>query len=288
MIAVKRYNSINEAFAFLCLELAVDGYDVPVKNAVGDLVQTRELQDYHLSFTPGYNNIITLPERKFPVKGAQAEFLWYMTGDQDVNVVAKFLPNWLKFANEQGKVNSNYGAYWKQSIPRIIDILKRDKTSRRAVMNIYHDGNEPFGKDTPCTLTLQFLIRTDKYDGIDKLDLIVNMRSNDIWYGLSIDQYTNSMLHQLVLHSLQETYPDLQLGWYAHSSGSMHAYVSESSGNATLTVQQLAKVYQSFITSEDRGRRHELPAELTFENFWQKVTADDFKPELLEHFRQFI
>jgi thymidylate synthase len=288
MITIKRYNSINEALAYLSLELAIDGTDVEVKNAVGDFVKTKELQDYHLSFVPNYNNIITLPERKFPVKGAQAEFLWYMTGVPNANAVAKFLPNWLKFGDEQGKVNSNYGAYWKVSIPRIIDILKRDKTSRRAVMNIYHDGNEPFGKDTPCTLTLQFLIRTDKYDGIDKLDLIVNMRSNDIWYGLSIDQYTNSMLHQLVLHSLQETYPDLQLGWYGHSSGSMHAYVSESSGNATLTVQQLAAVYQSFAVSNDQGRRHELPQNITFENFWQTVTDDDFKSELLEHFRQYV
>jgi thymidylate synthase len=101
MIAMTRqFKSFNEAFATLAIELLNDGQNINVINSVGDTVTTRELQNYELTFAPNYSNICTLPLRKFPVKGAQAEFLWYMTGNNNAKLVSKFLPNWLNYANE--------------------------------------------------------------------------------------------------------------------------------------------------------------------------------------------
>jgi thymidylate synthase len=287
IVRPKQFTSINDALAQVGYELLTDGEPVYVQNAIGDKVFTRELADWCIVFAPEHNNICTLPERKFPVKGAQAEFLWYMTGNPDANIVAKFLPNWLNYANEDGIVNSNYGVYWKQYIPSVIDELKRDKSSRRAVMNIYHAGNAPFGKDTPCTLSLQFLIRTDK-EGHDSLCMICNMRSNDIWYGLSIDQFCNDLLHQLVHHSLLETYPELRLGWYSHHAGSMHVYMSESSGNATITNKTLGDMFMHQLSNPDKGQRLVLPNDMTFENFWDKATSEVFDAKRLEYFKSIM
>lgn len=262
MIDTRMYASVNEALACISLEL-IQADAVDVINAVGDKVVTHEIANFHAMFKPGYNNVCTLPLRKFPYKGAQAEFLWYMTGKADANAVAKYLPNWLNYADVNGCVNSNYGVYWHKYIPGIIEELKRDKSSRRACMNIYHAGNaDKFNKDTPCTLSLQFLIRNDK------LCLICTMRSNDIWYGFSIDQFCNSLLQQLVLHSLQQVYPNLQLGWYAHNTGSMHVYMSESKGNSNISGQTLFELYTQYMTSNDAGKAFTIPDEVSFDNFW--------------------
>lgn len=281
LVGTRRYKSFNEALAQVAIELVSFGDKVNVSNAVGDSVMTLELMDYHMAFAPDYNNICTLEARKFPFKGAQAEFLWYMTANPNANAVAKYLPNWLKFADEAGNVNSNYGVYWQRYIPGIIDELRRDKASRRAVMNIYHGDNAPFGKDTPCTLTLQFMIRHNK------LHMLVNMRSNDIWYGLSIDQFCNSLLHQLVWHSLQETYPDLELGQYNHTAGSMHVYTSSSAGNATISVQTLFDMYNDFTGKPEHGSRFVIPANVTFDNFWQAIDNENnpFDKARFEHFK---
>lgn len=278
----RTYKSANEALAQIALELVIDGEDISVCNAVGDTVLTKDIFDYDVCFAPNYNNVITLPERKFPKKGAKAEFLWYMTGNASAELVAKYLPNWRNYANEQGFVNSNYGVYWHKYLPRVIDLLKNDKHSRQAVLNIYHAGDAPFGKDTPCTLTIQFVIRNNA------LHMIVMMRSNDVWYGFSIDQFCNSLLHQLVWHELLETYPDLELGQYVHHAGSMHAYISESKGNAKLTTQMLGSVYNSFANSQDNGERIELPTEVTFSNFWDRLTnlTGIFDEDMLEHFQR--
>lgn len=283
LVGTRQYRSFNEALAQVAIELASFGDEVDVCNAVGDRVITKELMDYHMSFAADYNNICTLEARKFPFKGAQAEFLWYMTAKPDANIVAKYLPNWLNFSDDAGNVHSNYGVYWRQYVPGIIDELKRDKMSRRAVMNVYNSGDAPFGKDTPCTLTLQFMIRNNR------LHMIVNMRSNDIWYGLSIDQFCNSLLHQLVLHSLQETYPDLKLGQYHHNAGSMHVYMSSSKGNATISMQTLFDMYDAFTSKPEHGARFDIPANVTFDNFWQAIDneSNPFDRTRFEHFKAF-
>lgn len=282
-----QFTSINDALSQVGYELAVDGDSINVTNAIGDTVLTKELTDWRIVFAPNYNNICTLPERKFPIKGAQAEFLWYMTGLNKASVVAKFLPNWSNYANDKGEVNSNYGVYWKRCIPEIIDILKHDKHSRRAVMNIYNSECSPFGKDTPCTLSLQFLIRTDN-KGHDALNLICSMRSNDIWYGFSIDQFCNSLLHQLVRNSLLETYPNLQLGWYSHHAGSMHVYMSDSQGNATITPKLLSEMFMHQMISADKGSALTLPTNVTFDNFWSTVDDTMFDAKRLQHFKSIV
>jgi thymidylate synthase len=68
-------------------------------------------------------------------------------------------------------------------------------------------------KDLPCTLTLQFILRSGK------LNLIVNMRSNDVWLGLPYDAWAWCSIQQLVADAL-----DVELGWYQHQAGSLHVY----------------------------------------------------------------
>lgn len=271
--------SANEALAKISLDLLTDSYAVDIVSAEGEVVQTREIIDYNIRFSPYYANIPTLPSRKFPKKGACAEFLWYMSADYRVDAITKYLKNWQRFANEQGFVNSNYGHYWRKYLWQVIDALRYDKYSRRAIMNVFHVGNAPFGKDTPCTLTWQFFIRDNK------LDMVVNMRSNDVWYGFSIDQFCNSLFHQLVLHELQTKYIDLELGTYSHHAASMHAYTN------TVPMQKLKDAWTEFNDVDMLAEeRISIPAGVTFSNFWtdesQTALQSVFDPEMLAYFKE--
>ncbi len=71
-------------------------------------------------------------------------------------------------------------------------------------------------RDTPCTVSLQFLLR----DGL--LNLRVSMRSNDLWLGVPYDFMTFSCLHRTMAVAL-----DVNPGTYVHTVGSMHVYETD-------------------------------------------------------------
>jgi thymidylate synthase len=126
-------------------------------------------------------------------------------------------------ANEDGTVNSNYGWQWSREaqLDKVIDILRKDKTTRQATISIY-DGKEidNYKHDTPCTYAVQFTIIDNK------LCMSVYMRSNDLWYGFCNDQYQFSMLQQKVAQEL-----NIQIGWYYHHAHNLHLYNDKLNNN---------------------------------------------------------
>ena len=58
----------------------------------------------------------------------------------------------------------------------------------------------------------------------NKLMMKVQMRSNDVFYGLTFDAPFFSFLHQSVWHILKQTYPDLEIGYYFHFADNLHFY----------------------------------------------------------------
>jgi hypothetical protein len=74
-------------------------------------------------------------------------------------------------------------------------------------------------KDVPCTISIQLLIRDRK------LHMIVNMRSNDVVWGLPYDVFSFTCLQEAFLYMLQERgVPVDDLGSYHHHAGSLHIY----------------------------------------------------------------
>ena len=100
-----------------------------------------------------------------------------------------------------------------------ISLLKKDKDTRQAIMNIHIPSDRHAGNaDVPCTLSLHFFIREEK------LHLIVNMRSNDVILGFTNDVFQFTMLQECLMMELRSTYPELEIGHYFHNAGSMHIY----------------------------------------------------------------
>ena len=160
------------------------------------------------------DRVITEVNRKFPVKGALAEFLWYMTQNPNIEYITPYLPHWKNYSDDGVKVNSNYGFRWGEQIPAVIEKIKKDRDTRQAVVTLYDPGFATYyGKDNVCTPDFQFLLRDNL------LHLIVNARSRDAIRGECIDQFTFSYLQELVANSL-----GVNVGFYQVNIGSLHIY----------------------------------------------------------------
>lgn len=161
-------------------------------------------------------NTITVDGRKWSSKYAQREFDWYLSGNRDVSEIKKYAPIWDRMHGGDNLVNSNYGYQWMRNnqLQNVITNLKNNPHSRQEYISLY-DGKEKhkYAYDTPCTLSVGFVID----DGM--LNMNVNMRSNDIWYGFCNDQYCFSELQKIVAKEL-----GLPIGWYYHHAHDLHLY----------------------------------------------------------------
>ena len=169
--------------------------------------------------------------RNFNVEYAEAEWQWYLTGEPTIDTLGKIygkIPEiWKSMADENGIVNSNYGAQWERGwqLDKVVAMLKDNPKTRQAAISIY-DGKEisRYRKDTPCTYAIQFTVLNNR------LNMCVTMRSNDLWFGFCIDQYCFSKLQELV--SDRTGYP---VGTYYHFAHNLHIYDDQLPEQNTLT-----------------------------------------------------
>lgn len=206
-----KFNNATEAFDYLLDKIRLDGIDFN---------GTKALFNVGFYMEDPSQKIITNKERKFSEKYAESEWLWYLSGDRSVErlgaIHGKIPPIWLRMADEDGNVNSNYGWQWKRNnqLYKVIAMLENNPNTRQATISIY-DGKEidSYSKDTPCTYAIQFTILDNK------LCMSVLMRSNDLWYGFCNDQYQFATLQQWVAENLS-----IETGWYYHYAHNMHLY----------------------------------------------------------------
>lgn len=99
-------------------------------------------------------------------------------------------------------------------LSRVIKLLKKYPTSRKAVIRIFDAIDLRTGqKDVPCTCTLQFILRGDQ------LHMVTYMRSNDVYRGLPHDVFCFTLLQEWVARCL-----GAELGTYKQVVGSLHIY----------------------------------------------------------------
>jgi thymidylate synthase len=116
---------------------------------------------------------------------------------------------------DNGILHGAYGPRIHGNLNKVVDQLKKDYSTRQAVLTIF-DSNKDLNvdvKDVPCTLNLQYFIRDNK------LIARTNMRSNDVFLGLPYDLTQFIALQGAIAKAL-----DIEMGQYVHVVGSMHIY----------------------------------------------------------------
>jgi thymidylate synthase len=207
-------HSINHQVLKTLQEIDTEGRESSPR---GMAVKALELKT--LKLDPNFS-LMDFESRPFNWKYFMGELSWYLIKDNNIDWINNFSSFWKNIADDAGTVNSNYGTIlFGEQLQWAIDSLKKDKNTRQAVCFVnrpkfQYEGN----KDFVCTMYINFWI-TD-----NQLDMKVQMRSNDIFYGLTYDAPFFAFLQQSMWHWLKDTYEDLELGTYYHCADNMHYY----------------------------------------------------------------
>jgi len=199
---------IDSIYYNLCYKLTRNG-----KSIAG----TKELTNVQIELNDITQNVVSI--RNISPAYLFGEWLWYFTGRNSVKFISTFGSKWAELTDDGETNNSAYGYRMKyefgfDQIETVIELLKKDPNSRRAVINLNTPNpNVIVTKDEPCTIALQFLIRDNK------LHCTTMMRSNDIWYGFPYDVAFFTELQMYIADRLGVIY-----GTYTHFVVSLHMY----------------------------------------------------------------
>jgi thymidylate synthase len=181
-----------------------------------------ELFNAHTVF-PMHKPIVTVTARELGYRFMFAEAWWILSGDNRVETIAPFSKAISKFSDNGATFFGAYGPKIQLQVQGVIEKLAKDHYTRQAVINIWRE-NPPITRDTPCTLSVQFLARIGT-DGKWYLHCIDNMRSSDVWLGWPYDVFNFSMLTSYVILELRKQYGiEFNLGNIHMNLGSLHIY----------------------------------------------------------------
>lgn len=202
------YKNPTDAFELLYQDIMSEGEDFANTKA-----------KFNVSFTVDspLDKVITTPQRKFNQDYAEYEWHWYLNGNRDAKEIGERAKIWNQMMIPgTTEVNSNYGYFWNYNnqLVKVIDELKRNKETRRAIIVHYilHELDR-YKYDTPCNDVLNFYIKDDK------LHLTVFARSIDLVFGFCNDQYTFAKLMEHVSRKIK--YPVGQMHWFITN---LHVY----------------------------------------------------------------
>ncbi len=174
-------------------------------------METREDLGVSILVRDATKNIIDHPIRNLNMQFMVAEWLWILSGSDDLETIAKYNSQLRQFSDDEKILAGAYGPRVVQQLGWLMDKLLEEDT-RQGVVSIWTPAPRK-SKDIPCTLTLQFLNR----DG--KLHCIANMRSSDAWLGFPYDFFCFSQIQNGIAGEL-----GLQIGGLLFNLGSSHLY----------------------------------------------------------------
>lgn len=137
---------------------------------------TRGLFDQSFWFTPG--EVFIRPRSNINI--GFVELLQFISGTFSVKPFSIVAP---KARLDLFTGQSAYGPRVASQLQRVIDELRKDRETRRAVLMIAHPTDTP--ETLPCTLSMQFQLL--KQNDVSHLFTVVTMRSSDLVWGIPTD-----------------------------------------------------------------------------------------------------
>jgi thymidylate synthase len=258
------FQSIDEIQLYYLEKLFKNGEYVITRD-----FKTLELFNVNFCLTNPRNRTTNIISRKWNLSLALGEFAWHLSGSNNLDFITYYAREWKNFSADGLRIDQScYGHKIfgdsksnKSQWSKLVELLKTDKYSRRAVLNLYDSqtGLDYFAKDIACACILQFLIRDNK------LNLIVTMRSNDIIWGLPYDIYLFTMLQELLSLELE-----VDLGNYYHNIGSFHIYEH----HFPLGEQMLNENYSSISDQPSMSNKEDMNDFLKYEELIRTSDVD--------------
>lgn len=165
--------------------------------------------------------LVTRPTRNLGYRFAPAEAAWILSGDNRLETIRRYSKFIWEFSDDGIFYSGAYGPKIVDQLTYVCDMLADDPDTRQAVIDVWRPNPRP-GRDLPCTLSFQFLIRSNK------LCVVQDMRSSDAWLGYPYDVFNASMLAGYVMlllrHRKERRRDNLEVGTHTMMIGSSHLY----------------------------------------------------------------
>lgn len=220
------HTSISEALPEIIADLLQAGDEEITRN--GSAVEVLNAQ---IVLTEPFRREVLNPGRKANVFAQIAETMWVLSGRNDIEWLSAYLPRAKDYSDDGAVWRGAYGPRLRKwggwphqnkeghtgfdQWQHVIDTLKADPSSRRAVISIYDPSTDvPAGKDVPCNDFLQFQIRDNQ------LHMTVTVRSNDLMWGWSgINAFEWSTMQEITARLLS-----VDMGSLTFNIGNLHLY----------------------------------------------------------------
>lgn len=194
------------------------------------------------------SRIVEIPQRGWNYVLPYIESLWLASGRNDIEMVSKYVGKLNDFSDDNVTMRAGYGPRLRryrgladdyrvefdnkiQKNNRIVEVdqfkfvensFKNDPFTRQAIITLTDPAKDLFDldgklkntKDFPCTTMIQFIQNSGK------LDLIVNMRSNDfIWGASGVNIFNFTFIQEYFAQII-----GLPIGEYYHIVNNFHYY----------------------------------------------------------------
>jgi thymidylate synthase len=234
-------NNVNEAFAHGVQYLLDNGVEEPSRNgpvlvAPGPVCTTYLNPAQHVLFSPTRD---ANPFFHF------MEALWMLAGRNDVATVSAFNSRMGEYSDDKKTFHAAYGYRWRNhfgydQLDSVVDELRRDPASRRAVLAVWDGGQSWYcddcgahddpdggdiaaalsdGLDIPCNTQAHFDLRGGA------LNMTVCCRSNDVIWGC----YGANAVHWSMLLMYMAARLRAPIGVYRQVSNNFHLYTDKFS-----------------------------------------------------------
>lgn len=200
-------------------------------------------------------------------KNIVIEMLWFLSGQTDISILKRHgCKFWDAWADEQGKVPSAYGNFWRQfptwrrtvdsyegeervsrsleendQIAWVLAELKRNPMSRRMVVSAWAPSNAQTSKLPPCHCLFMLNVQNEEYENADesrshvptrwpavrkRLCLHLTQRSCDTALGVPYNIASYALLLSIFSHL-----SGIEPGIFAHTLVDAHIYTAKPDGS---------------------------------------------------------
>lgn len=164
------------------------GTKIPSRNGI-----TIQVSNNTISADCSNGRLPILTTKKVNYKAAIIELVWFLQGHANV----KFLHDhsvhiWDQWSDYMGDLGPIYGVQWRKQFDNIINQAISDPFSRRLLIDSWNIYDLPFMRLPPCHYAYQIINYPTDY--AIHTDLVVNMRSNDVFIGLPFNLVNYSVL----------------------------------------------------------------------------------------------
>lgn len=192
--------------------------------------------NYELDLRDGFPLLTT---KEVSWKNIVVENLWFLSGDTHIGLLQKHKCKfWDPWADEQGKVPSAYGNFWRHypihdqhggasfsdQVAWVIEEVKRNPMSRRLVISAWAPGNAQTSKLPPCHLLFALNVQLEKNEPV--LNLHLTQRSADVALGVPYNVAGYALLLELF-----SRFAGIRAGIFAHTLIDAHVYTAKPDGS---------------------------------------------------------